>query len=494
VRLRDRTVKRAPSPPADAPPGLPGARARRGWYQLEERHPALLLGRAVAAVALAIAAAVAPLDMTARERWLAVAACAGALVLYGALAWLPRRWRRSLRVAVDASLVVDALLVLALAALSGGTESVALWLLPLLALGAALGLSLATGIKATLLSGLVVGALAAGETTGGDPAVDAVGPLVMAVAVVAVAGAAASVNERELKRQRQWIAALHEASDAFVRATDPDVLSRVAADAARLLLPGWSVELRLDGRLVEERAGREDGSVVLELPVRAARRGDEGEPGRALGALIARRPAPRVGGTALRVGQLQALRTLATELGVALVQLELIGKLEEMSLVDALTGLGNRRAFDRALEAELARARRVGRPVGLVLLDVDNFKRFNDEHGHQAGDAALTEVAVVIAATARVEDRACRVGGEEFALLLPGAGEADAAEVAERVRTGVEGRRLRFGPLTVSLGVAASDGELGGPELVAIADARLYEAKEGGRNRVVTGPDPRAPA
>ena len=127
------------------------------------------------------------------------------------------------------------------------------------------------------------------------------------------------------------------------------------------------------------------------------------------------------------------------------------------------------------------------------MIDVDHFKAFNDRHGHLAGDEALADVARVLSEAARTEDRACRVGGEEFALLLPGADEAAAADVADRVRRGVEDMPGRFGPVTVSLGVAAWDaGPQGddGAGLRAAADARLYAAKAGGRNRVVAGAAP----
>ncbi len=465
-------------------PTVPGARARRDWYTLEERHAAIWRGRVVAIAALAAISALAPLDLTGRERALGVAACAGALLADAALSWLPRRRPRTLLAAVNAALVVDALLVLALAALSDGTESPALWLLPLLVLGTALGLSVRTGVKAAILSALVVGTLQASEAPDEWPSLETAAPLLLALAVLVVAGAATRVNERELVRQRELIAVLHEASDAFARAGEGPLLARLATDAAERLLPGWSVEMLLDGRPAKERAGREGGRVILELPVAARVRGEDGD-GTAFGALRATRAAPRVGSAGVRRAQLHALRTLATGLAVALSQVNLVRRLEHQSMVDALTGLGNRRAFDQALEEELARTRRARRPVGLVLLDVDHFKRFNDEHGHQAGDLALTEVAAVIAATARTEDRACRIGGEEFALLLPGAGESEAVEVAERMRKGVQARRLPFGRVTVSIGVAVSDGSADGRALLAAADERLYAAKEGGRNRVV---------
>ena len=142
----------------------------------------------------------------------------------------------------------------------------------------------------------------------------------------------------------------------------------------------------------------------------------------------------------MRRESLTALRMLATALSAALVQRELLQRLEHLSMSDALTGLGNRRAFDEALEAEMARARRASGSMGLVILDVDHFKQFNDRHGHQAGDDALVTVARVLAGEARAEDRACRIGGEEFALLLPGADDATAATVAERVRRRIQTR------------------------------------------------------
>jgi diguanylate cyclase (GGDEF)-like protein len=205
-----------------------------------------------------------------------------------------------------------------------------------------------------------------------------------------------------------------------------------------------------------------------------------------------------VGRATVRAQQLLALRTLATTLAEACVRVDLMRRLEHLSRVDALTGLGNRRAFDEALTMELARARRTGRPLSLVMIDVDHFKVFNDRHGHLAGDEALAEVARVLSEAARAEDRAGRVGGEEFALLLPGADEASAGGIAERVRQAVQANRGRFGPLTVSLGVAGWDAERHGDDgagLRAAADARLYAAKAGGRNRVVAAavPEERQP-
>ena len=166
-----------------------------------------------------------------------------------------------------------------------------------------------------------------------------------------------------------------------------------------------------------------------------------------------------------------------------------VAVLVRRSAEDALTGLPNRRAFEEALAREVARARRVRAPLGLVALDVDHFKRVNDTHGHAAGDAVLREVAARIAAAARAGDLVARIGGEEFAALLGGADLSAAAEAAERIRA-----RVREAPVavaaglalavTVSAGVAALEPGEDGAALLARADARLYEAKRAGRDRV----------
>jgi diguanylate cyclase (GGDEF)-like protein len=157
---------------------------------------------------------------------------------------------------------------------------------------------------------------------------------------------------------------------------------------------------------------------------------------------------------------------------------------------DGLTGLYNRRELDRTLADELQRAERHGQPVALVLIDVDHFKRFNDSHGHLGGDDALRAVAATLRANVRAVDRACRFGGEEFAVVLP-ASDAEAARVtAERIRAGIAGLAIELTGgetprVTVSLGVAAYPGDGTTPEdLLGSADAALYQSKAQGRDRV----------
>ena len=165
--------------------------------------------------------------------------------------------------------------------------------------------------------------------------------------------------------------------------------------------------------------------------------------------------------------------------------------LEKLALTDPLTGLANRRAFQEALEAELARVARHGRPAAVLLLDLDHFKAVNDTWGHAVGDEVLAGFAQILRRGCRRGDLAARIGGEEFALLLPATGLAPALAVGERIRRATEWRPLGRSaqvPVTVSVGVASTEGLPAPPdtlELVPRADAALYRAKGEGRNRVV---------
>ena len=172
-------------------------------------------------------------------------------------------------------------------------------------------------------------------------------------------------------------------------------------------------------------------------------------------------------------------------------------QMEAMAQTDGLTGLANRRRFDEMLNREYRRAAREGTALGLVLVDADRFKLFNDRYGHAAGDDCLRQVAVAVAGAARRPgDLAARYGGEEFVLLLPNTDLAGAAEVAERLRQDILAAGLvhagnpPLGVMTVSLGVAsvapADNAAVDTDALLRSADAALYAAKAGGRNRVAT--------
>ena len=165
------------------------------------------------------------------------------------------------------------------------------------------------------------------------------------------------------------------------------------------------------------------------------------------------------------------------------------GELRIDALTDPLTGLGNRRAFDALLKDELAAIARHGVPLSMLLLDVDHFKRINDTHGHEIGDRVLKHLASVLRQNLRDADYVFRLGGEEFCVLLPGAGRAAAVNVAERIRrvTGAAnlGRLDRPLRVTFSIGVSTARASTVLPiRLYASADSALYRAKTDGRNRV----------
>jgi diguanylate cyclase (GGDEF)-like protein/PAS domain S-box-containing protein len=165
--------------------------------------------------------------------------------------------------------------------------------------------------------------------------------------------------------------------------------------------------------------------------------------------------------------------------------------LEQLATRDGLTGLANRRCFDDTLHAEWARALRQRQPLSLLMVDVDNFKAYNDANGHLGGDECLKRIATAVASEMRANDLVARYGGEEFAVILPNQSLKGAASVAERIRTRVEqlqlpNRLAAAQHVTVSIGaataIAAPDNSAS--ELVAIADAALYRAKHMGRNRI----------
>lgn len=186
---------------------------------------------------------------------------------------------------------------------------------------------------------------------------------------------------------------------------------------------------------------------------------------------------------------IETAAALAAQATIALENARLHGIVERQALLDGLTGLANRRSADETLRLEVARARRFGDKVCLVIADLDDFKNVNDTFGHPVGDDALRMFAATLAATVREMDVAARWGGEEFALVLPGTDAEGGARLAERARVALEDRGLRVDgravPLTASFGVAALPPSVDVDELVSAADAALYEAKRTGKNRVM---------
>ena len=165
---------------------------------------------------------------------------------------------------------------------------------------------------------------------------------------------------------------------------------------------------------------------------------------------------------------------------------EEVKALQQLAATDPLTGLTNRRGGEKHIANEISRAKREKRPLSCILLDVDRFKQVNDTLGHQAGDQLLRDVSTLLRRTVRAYDIVVRWGGEEFLLVLPGVDLDVARMLAERVRTAVEALESQgIGRITISAGVARFENDYDFSATLKAADRRLYQAKSGGRNRVV---------
>jgi diguanylate cyclase (GGDEF)-like protein len=188
--------------------------------------------------------------------------------------------------------------------------------------------------------------------------------------------------------------------------------------------------------------------------------------------------------------EIELLATFASLAAQAIENARLYAQVQEQARTDALTGLNNRGEFQRQLKEEEERSRRYNRSFSLLMLDIDHFKTVNDSYGHQAGDEVLRAVAARLREQIRPVDHAARYGGEEFVVILPETTNEGALALAERLRTAVadtavpvtEGRTI---PVTISIGVATFPADAGSETaLIAGADAALYAAKQGGRNRI----------
>jgi two-component system cell cycle response regulator len=277
--------------------------------------------------------------------------------------------------------------------------------------------------------------------------------------------------EHERRRLREVTVRFGE---ALAAAHDADQLLRAIVEAAvESTRATGGVLVGSDGDMV--RVGDPHGGPErIELPLNAA--------GTSFGTLV-------LTGPAFATHDIEAASLLVGHAVVALENARLHRILERQALVDGLTGLANRRAAEETLAVELARAIRFGSPLTLVMADLDGFKAVNDRFGHPAGDLVLREFAGVLEESLREIDLAARWGGEEFCLVLPGTDAAGASRLAERLRIALQERAI-LTPEGAAVSVTASFGVAEYPplstvdELVAAADAALYEAKRAGRNRV----------
>jgi diguanylate cyclase (GGDEF)-like protein len=208
------------------------------------------------------------------------------------------------------------------------------------------------------------------------------------------------------------------------------------------------------------------------------------------------------GGRLLVVAALVALVLLAFALIVPLLRdlRQQHERAEEEAITDALTGLSNQRRFRQILAKEVERAKRFDRPLSVVMLDLDDFKDINDNHGHLQGDRVLREVGRVLRLESREVDEPARYGGEEFAIVLPETRTEGAMEVGERIRRRLDRIRLPLDGPGGQLRIRASVGVAGSPEqppdvqtLIKAADQALYRAKQQGKNRTARAARRRAP-
>jgi diguanylate cyclase (GGDEF)-like protein len=204
--------------------------------------------------------------------------------------------------------------------------------------------------------------------------------------------------------------------------------------------------------------------------------------------------APAIPAANLMALNQQLAITVAKQLSMALANLNLRESLHIQAIVDPLTGLYNRRYMEETLEREMSRGRRRESPIGIIMIDIDHFKRVNDSFGHEVGDTLLAALGGFLKKHIRREDIPCRYGGEEFLLILPDMNLEHTYQRAESLRAlisqfDVKHLGLSLGKITASFGVAncPEHGEVMA-EVISAADAALYQAKAGGRNQVVVAP------
>jgi diguanylate cyclase (GGDEF)-like protein len=193
----------------------------------------------------------------------------------------------------------------------------------------------------------------------------------------------------------------------------------------------------------------------------------------------------RLGYVAFDAGNVGPCAIIARQLAATFKAARLYAQVIELSLTDALTGVYNRRYFDLFLSNEVDRSRRFERHLGIMILDIDYFKEYNDSFGHQAGDKALQFIAQCLQQERRSADVVARIGGEEFALILPETEVDGALKVAEKIRVAIATAYNLKRPITISIGISIVDGtDIEAEAIIQHADSALYEAKRGGRDRI----------
>jgi diguanylate cyclase (GGDEF)-like protein len=192
---------------------------------------------------------------------------------------------------------------------------------------------------------------------------------------------------------------------------------------------------------------------------------------------------------AFETSDIQPLEAVADICAAAIQNARHFEKTQQLAYLDGLTGIFNRRFFELRIAEELERAHRYNSVMSVIMMDIDHFKKLNDEFGHLLGDEVLRQASHVFSQHLRKGDVVCRYGGEEFALLLPQTTGENALEVAEKLRRAIEAWHFPGVPRKVTISAGVADSFASGKirdEIVSAADAALYQAKQAGRNCVIT--------
>ena len=435
------------------------------------------------------------------------------------------------RALFGAMLIVDGVYLAWLTYATGGTGSPLRFLILLHLVAVALLASYRTGLKLALWHSLLLFVVYHAQEAGilGAPgglqvsgsAYQQLTAFVVGLWLVAIATSSFSaINERELRRRRVDLEALAVLATQLEGATDSRAVADVlldnlndAFDFERLLLfaSGDEALTLLASRGVERPSVADvspsAGSIVTRaIESRTTMLVSELDPAAdrwvatlvpqsrnlvvvplvaetgCIGALVVEHGLKS--GSRIERRVVSMVERFAAHGALALLNAQLLEHVQRLAALDGLTLVANRRTFETVLARELSRATRTGEELSLVMLDIDHFKQLNDQHGHQAGDEVLRQVARILDEHSRDFDTTARYGGEEFAVVLPNCSAADSLEIAERLRRAVAEAETAV-PVTASLGVATFPTHARDePALIGAADEALYESKRNGRNRV----------
>jgi diguanylate cyclase (GGDEF)-like protein len=420
-------------------------------------------------------------------------------------------------------LLVDGVYLAYVANATGGQTSILRSLIVLHLVAVTLLVSYRTGLKVAAWHLILLFAM---QQVRGAEFGDAKRTLAFGVSVLLIGAGTATfsaVNERELRRRRADVEALHDFAIALDHARHTGDLAEVLAQRATHIAglascivishragvdsilavtgkaevaAGDPVEISADSIIAEAWTRRQtllvreldparDPDLVRWLPDAAGIAifplFNDGLPAGVLVGVFGRARSTRVERSVIAT-----VEQLAAHASLALRNAWLLHDVEELAVTDDLTRLANRRQFETALNSELALAKAHGTTLGFILVDLDRFKSLNDAHGHLTGDEVLRRVSDVLVGVTEIGDTVARYGGEEFALVLPGRDPMATAAIAERARLAIAGLEAPV-PVTASLGACSYPADAAdGPALMRAADEAMYESKRAGRNRVTS--------